>query len=284
MNEYRHFQTVRVNEYTQLDIIPIESIDEVRFVKLAEPTEMLEHYYNRAEKKPNIMVNGGLFNMKSGHNVMSFVSMYEEQNYKNNFEGMGTVWNGAQTLIYGKDASHEWRDFMTAYPMLIINGKANKNYGNAKTLNYKTARTAIGVKEDGSVLILTVDAPGMTFEQMTAIFLQYRAFYAMNLDGGGSVRKLHDGIVVNNPSENRKVDNAFCVYLKKDLLAMYEDSDIIDDWARDAVQTVTKYDVMQGDNHGKFNPTKEVTRQELAVALSNMISKIQTSAFIFTRG
>lgn len=280
MNEYMSFQTVRVNEYTQLDIIPFDSIQEVRFCKLAEPTEMLEHYYNRAENKPNIMVNGGLFDMKTGHNVMSFVSMYTEQNYKNGFVGMGTTCYKAQTLQYGKDNEKEWRDFMTAYPMLVIDGKANKEYGNAKTLNYRTARTAIGVTETGNVLVLTVDKPGMTFEQMTAIFLQYHAVYAMNLDGGGSVRKLHNGKVVNNPSENRKVDSAFCVYLKKDPLAMYEDKDNVDDWARDAVEIVTKYGVMQGDNHGKFNPTKQVTRQELAVALSNMITKIQTSAFM----
>lgn len=280
MNEYMSFQTVRVNEYTQLDIIPFDSIQEVRFCKLAEPTEMLEHYYNRAENKPNIMVNGGLFDMKTGHNVMSFVSMYTEQNYKNGFVGMGTTCYKAQTLQYGKDNEKEWRDFMTAYPMLVIDGKANKEYGNAKTLNYRTARTAIGVTETGNVLVLTVDKPGMTFEQMTAIFLQYHAVYAMNLDGGGSVRKLHNGKVVNNPSENRKVDSAFCVYLKKDPLAMYEDKDNIDDWARDAVEIVTKYGVMQGDNHGKFNPAKQVTRQELAVALSNMITKIQTSAFM----
>ena len=241
---------------------------------------MLEHYYNRAENKPNIMVNGGLFDMKTGHNVMSFVSMYTEQNYKNGFVGMGTTCYKAQTLQYGKDNSREWRDFMTAYPMLVIDGKANKEYGNAKTLNYRTARTAIGVTTTGNVLVLTVDKPGMTFEQMTAIFLQYHAVYAMNLDGGGSVRKLHNGKVVNNPSENRKVDSAFCVYLKKDPLAMYEDKDNVDDWARDAVEIVTKYGVMQGDNHGKFNPTKQVTRQELAVALSNMITKIQTSAFM----
>jgi hypothetical protein len=274
------FQTVRVNEYTQLDIIPFDSIQEVRFCKLAEPTEMLEHYYNRAENKPNIMVNGGLFDMKTGHNVMSFVSMYTEQNYKNGFVGMGTTCYKAQTLQYGKDNEKEWRDFMTAYPMLVIDGKANKEYGNAKTLNYRTARTAIGITETGNVLVLTVDKPGMTFEQMTAIFLQYHAVYAMNLDGGGSVRKLHNGKVVNNPSENRKVDSAFCVYLKKDPLAMYEDKDNVDDWARDAVEIVTKYGVMQGDNHGKFNPTKQVTRQELAVALSNMVTKIQTSAFM----
>ena len=280
MNEYMAFQTVYVNEYTQLDIIPFDSIQEVRFCKLAEPTEMLEHYYNRAENKPNIMVNGGLFDMKTGHNVMSFVSMYTEQNYKNGFVGMGTTCYKAQTLQYGKDNSREWRDFMTAYPMLVIDGKANKEYGNAKTLNYRTARTAVGVTETGNVLVLTVDKPGMTFEQMTAIFLQYHAVYAMNLDGGGSVRKLHNGKVVNNPSENRKVDSAFCVYLKKDPLAMYEDKDNVDDWARNAVEIVTKYGVMQGDNHGKFNPAKQVTRQELAVALSNMITKIQTSAFM----
>ena len=280
MNEYMPFQTVRVNEYTQLDIIPFDSIQEVRFCKLAEPTEMLEHYYNRAENKPNIMVNGGLFDMKTGHNVMSFVSMYTEQNYKNGFVGMGTTCYKAQTLQYGKDNEKEWRDFMTAYPMLVINGKANKEYGNAKTLNYRTARTAVGVTETGNILVLTVDKPGMTFEQMTAIFLQYHAVYAMNLDGGGSVRKLHNGVVVNNPSENRKVDSAFCVYLKKDPLAIYEDKDNVDDWARDAVEIVTKYGVMQGDNHGKFNPNKQVTRQELAVALSNMIAKIQTSAFM----
>lgn len=271
MNEYMPFQTVRVNEYTQLDIIPFDSIQEVRFCKLAEPTEMLEHYYNRAENKPNIMVNGGLFDMKTGHNVMSFVSMYTEQNYKNGFVGMGTTCYKAQTLQYGKDNEKEWRDFMTAYPMLVIDGKANKEYGNAKTLNYRTARTAVGITETGNVLVLTVDKPGMTFEQMTAIFLQYHAVYAMNLDGGGSVRKLHNGKVVNNPSENRKVDSAFCVYLKKDPLAMYEDKDKIADWARDAVEFVTKNKIMQGDNHNDFRPTDPLTRQELAVTLYNTL-------------
>lgn len=271
MNEYMSFQTVYVNEYTQLDIVPFDSIQEVRFCKLAEPTEMLEHYYNRAENKPNIMVNGGLFDMKTGHNVMSFVSMYTEQNYKNGFVGMGTTCYKAQTLQYGKDNEKEWRDFMTAYPMLVIDGKTNKEYGNAKTLNYRTARTAIGITETGNILVLTVDKPGMTFEQMTAIFLQYHAVYAMNLDGGGSVRKLHNGKVVNNPSENRKVNSAFCVYLKKDPLAVYEDKDKIADWARDAVKFVTQNKIMQGDNHNDFRPTDPLTRQELAVALYNTL-------------
>lgn len=277
---YKPYQTVFVNEYTQLDIVPYDSIEEIKFVKLDDPVESLMHYYERAEKKPQIMTNGGLFNMKTGRNVMSFIEEYKEINYKNGFEGMGTLSGDSACLCYGTDSAYKWRYFMSAYPMLVIDGKANKDYGNAKSLNYKSSRTAVGVTDTGNLLILTVDRPGMTFEQMIAIFLQYHAVYAMNLDGGGSTQKMHNGKVVNNPSENRKVDNAFCVYLKKDPLGVYEDENEIADWARSAVECVTKYSIMQGDNHNKFNPTKAVTRQELAVAMSNMISKIQTSAFM----
>ena len=279
MNEYKPFHTVFVNEYTQLDIVPADSIEEVRFCKLAEPTEMLESYYERAEKKPQIMTNGGFFTMKTGRNILSFVSMYNEYGSKNNNVGMGTQWNKQSTLYYGTDNDRNWRDFMTAFPMLVIDGKANKDYGNAKSLNYRAARTAVGVTDTGNLLVLTVDKPGMTFEQMTAIFLQYHAVYAMNLDGGGSVRKLHNGKVVNKPSENRKVDNAFCVYLKKDPLGMYEDKDKVSDWARSAVEFVTKYGIMQGDSNGDFNPKKPATREEIAVVMSNMIKEIQTSNF-----
>lgn len=265
LNQYKPYQTVFVNEYTQLDVVPYESIEEVKFVKLVDPTETLVHYYNRAEEKPQIMINGGLFNMKTGHNVMSFIEEYREINYKHNFEGMGTLSGDRACLLYGTDGAYKWRYFMSAYPMLVVDGKANKNYGNAKELNYKTSRTAIGVKEDGSLLILTVDSKGMTFEEMTNIFLQYHAKYAMNLDGGGSVCKLHDGKIVNNPSENRAVDNAFCVYLKKDPLAVYEDKENIADWAKESVEYCYNNNIMMGDNHNKFNPEKPVTRQEMAV-------------------
>lgn len=269
---YKPYQTVFVNEYTQLDIVPYDSIEELRFVKLADPVEGLADYYSRAEKKPQIMTNGGLFNMKTGHNVMSFIEEYKEINYKNGFEGMGTLSGDSACLCYGTDSAYKWRYFMSAYPMLVIDGKANKSYGNAKSLNYKTARTAIGVTDTGNLLILTVDKQGMTFEQMTAIFLQYHAVYAMNLDGGGSTQKMHNGKIVNNPTENRKVDNAFCVYLKKDPLGVYADKNEIADWARSSVEFVTQNKIMQGDNHGNFRPTDPLTRQELAVALCNTIA------------
>lgn len=265
LSKYKKYQIVRVNEYTQLDIVPFESIESIAFEKLVDPVERLEDYYKRKEVKPNIMTNGGLFNTSTGHNVMSFVCDGVEQNYKNGFVGMGTTHGIENKLVYGKDNAYPWKSFMTAFPMLVIDGKVNREYGNANSLNYKTSRTAIGVKEDGALLILTVDSKGATFEEMSNIFLQYHAKYAMNLDGGGSTRKLHDGKCVNNPSENRRVDNAFCVYLKKDPLEVYEDENKIADWARSAVEYCLNKKIMIGDNKNCFNPCDNVTRQEMAV-------------------
>ena len=58
----------------------------------------------------------------------------------------------------------------------------------------------------------------------------------MNLDGGGSVRKMHENKVVNAPIENRPVDNVFCVYLKEDPLAKLADQNEIASWARPYVE------------------------------------------------
>lgn len=231
LTDYKPFQTVKINSYTQLDIVPHSSIKAVAFEKCADPKETLGSYYSNKEKKPQIIINGGLFNMSTGHNVMSFVCDGKEQNYQNGFAGMGVIGSDPAKLVYGTDKARKWKYFMTAYPMLVINGKANTVYGNASNLNYLTLRSAVGVREDGTLLILTVDKPGMTFAEMAKIFVEYDAQYAMNLDGGGSVRKMHENKVVNAPIENRPVDNVFCVYLKEDPLAKLADQNEIANWA-----------------------------------------------------
>lgn len=87
LTDYKPFQTVKINSYTQLDIVPHSSIEAVAFEKCADPKETLGSYYSSKEKKPQIMINGGLFNMSTGHNVMSFVCDGKEQNYQNGFTG-----------------------------------------------------------------------------------------------------------------------------------------------------------------------------------------------------
>lgn len=273
LTDYKPFQTVKVNSYTQLDIVPHSSIEAVAFEKCADPKETLGSYYSSKEKKPQIMINGGLFNMSTGHNVMSFVCDGKEQNYQNGFTGMGVLGSDPAKLVYGTDKARKWKYFMTAYPMLVINGKANTVYGNASNLNYLTLRSAVGVREDGTLLILTVDKPGMKFAEMAKIFVEYDAQYAMNLDGGGSVRKMHENKVVNVPIENRPVDNVFCVYLKEDPLAKLADQNEIASWARPYVEQMVVSGVMQGDANGKFRPKAAVTREELAVVIARVLDK-----------
>lgn len=275
LTDYKPFQTVKINSYTQLDIVPHSSIEAVAFEKCADPKETLGSYYSSKEKKPQIMINGGLFNMSTGHNVMSFVCDGEEQNYQNGFTGMGVLSSDPAKLVYGTDKARKWKYFMTAYPMLVINGKANTVYGNASNLNYLTLRSAVGVREDGTLLILTVDKPGMKFAEMAKIFVEYDAQYAMNLDGGGSVRKMHENKVVNAPIENRPVDNVFCVYLKEDPLAKLADQNEIASWARPYVEQMVVSGIMQGDANGKFRPKAAVTREELAAVIARVLDKVE---------
>ena len=275
LTDYKPFQTVKINSYTQLDIVPHSSIKAVAFEKCADPKETLGSYYSNKEKIPQIIINGGLFNMSTGHNVMSFVCDGKEQNYQNGFAGMGVIGSDPAKLVYGTDKARKWKYFMTAYPMLVINGKANTVYGNASNLNYLTLRSAVGVREDGTLLILTVDKPGMTFAEMAKIFVEYDAQYAMNLDGGGSVRKMHENKVVNAPIENRPVDNVFCVYLKEDPLAKLADQNEIANWARPYVEKMVVSGIMQGDANGKFRPKAAVTREELAAVIARVLGKVE---------
>lgn len=273
--DHKPFQTVKINSYTQLDIVPHSSIEAVAFEKCADPKETLGSYYSSKKKKPQIMINGGLFNMSTGHNVMSFVCDGEEQNYQNGFTGMGVLGGDPAKLVYGTDKAQKWKYFMTAYPMLVINGKENTVYGNASSLNYLTLRSAVGVREDGTLLILTVDKPGMKFAEMAKIFVEYDAQYAMNLDGGGSVRKMHENKVMNTPIENRPVDNVFCVYLKEDPLAKLADQNEIAIWARPCVEKMVVSGIMQGDANGKFRPKAAVTREELAAVIARVLDKVE---------
>lgn len=275
LTDYKPFQTVKINSYTQLDIVPHSSIEAVAFEKCADPKETLGSYYSSKEKKPQIMINGGLFNMSTGHNVMSFVCDGKEQNYQNGFTGMGVLGNDPAKLVSGTDKAWKWKYFMTAYPMLVINGKANTVYGKASNLNYLTLRSAVGVREDGTLLILTVDKPGMKFAEMAKIFVEYDAQYAMNLDGGGSVRKMHENKVMNTPIENRPVDNVFCVYLKEDPLAKLADQNEIANWARPYVEQMVVSGIMQGDANGKFRPKAAVTREELAAVIARVLDKVE---------
>lgn len=101
-------------------------------------------------------------------------------------------------------------------PALIINGepmvKGNGGWGYAP-------RTAIGQRQDGTVIFLTLDAKmiqryAATLKDVEDIMLDYKAFNAANLDGGSSTTMYYNGKVINNPSDilgERSVPTTFIV-------------------------------------------------------------------------
>lgn len=103
-------------------------------------------------------------------------------------------------------------------PYLIVNGKVAKFNGDGGYGN--RPRTAIGQRQDGIVLFITVNGKagfnGVTMEELTKIFVRYKAYNAANLDGGGSTTLVENGKLINNPAGwgytgARHVPNAFIV-------------------------------------------------------------------------
>jgi len=80
-------------------------------------------------------------------------------------------------------------------------------------------RTAIGVTQDGKLVLVTVDgrqsiSAGMTLAQLAEVMLSEGCIEAINLDGGGSTTMATAFGILNSPSEGteRPVANALAVF------------------------------------------------------------------------
>jgi exopolysaccharide biosynthesis protein len=101
-------------------------------------------------------------------------------------------------------------------PNIIINGNPQIK---DKTLDGLNPRTAVGQKEDGTVIFVVIDgrkitAPGATLYDMQQIMLEREAINAGSLDGGYSSTMYYKGEVINSPNAwdgERSVATAFYV-------------------------------------------------------------------------
>ena len=88
-------------------------------------------------------------------------------------------------------------------PFLIVNGKRSIARGNG---GYGiSSRTAIGQRQDGIVLFIVIDGRqpgyslGISMSELTDIFVRYRAYNAVNLDGGASSSLVQNGNIISKP-------------------------------------------------------------------------------------
>lgn len=130
--------------------------------------------------------------------------------------------NGRPALVV-PDSNRLWEDgmkdsnVMTSGPMLLIGGSPTPMRDDRTFVTNRHNRTALGVKADGTTILLVADgrfkhkAEGLSLPELQRIMRWLGCTDAINLDGGGSTTmyvhdRPHDG-VVNYPSDNRNYDH-----------------------------------------------------------------------------
>jgi N-acetylmuramoyl-L-alanine amidase CwlA len=199
-------------KYVHIVKISKKEIDKIGIEIGQQPRETLQSFYDRQAKKPNLVTNLGLFGMNSaGLPCFSLVSNHQQYAYDGlRTEGFGIT--DSNELLYGRHKEREWKDFCSAYPMLIKEGKKTIiTY--ATELAYKTRRTCIGY-DANYIYVICVDSPGMTYDELQNLGLSLGLSFMLNADGGGSSRMIYDGKTITNGLENRAVDNMLVIYLK----------------------------------------------------------------------
>lgn len=140
-------------------------------------------------------------------------------------------------LIVKTDSSRKWEDalphpnIMTAGPLLIWRDTLQFLRSDRTFVTSRHNRTAVGIRDDGTVLLLVADgrfreAEGLSLPELQQVMRWLGCRDALNLDGGGSTTLYlhidgHQG-VANCPSDNgvfdhfgeRKVSNAVLVIHK----------------------------------------------------------------------
>lgn len=98
-------------------------------------------------------------------------------------------------------------------PLLVENGRVNVRTAEEQIApdiaRGRAPRTALGLKKDGTLLLLVVDgrssaSSGMTLTELAQYLVKLGAFNAVNYDGGGSSEMVINGKIVNKPSDGRE--------------------------------------------------------------------------------
>ena len=176
-------------------------------------------------------INGSFFDMDQ-HFPVCFLRI-NNVNLGENTPGKDTVnrkyyqygtlcLGGDSVLILKTGSARRWEegltypDIMTSGPLLIWHDTLQYMRDDRTFVTNRHNRTAVGIREDGTVLLLVADgrhkqAEGLSLTELQQIFRWLGCRDALNLDGGGSTTMFlntddYQG-VVNCPSDNGRFDH-----------------------------------------------------------------------------
>lgn len=175
-------------------------------------------------------VNGSFFDMQQGNPVCYLkidgiavgenTPAQDDSLHRKYYQHATLLLNGGRPTLAVPDSSRVWEEtlkdsnIMTAGPMLLIGGREVPQRDDRTFVTHRHNRTALGIRPDGTTLLLVADgrfkhqAEGLSLFELQRIMRWLGCTDAINLDGGGSTTMYvhdrdHDGIV-NYPSDNRR--------------------------------------------------------------------------------
>lgn len=242
-HHFMHRQVFNSNQYFCIVEIPKGTGAHLAFVADTHLTKVSDF---AIRSHALAAINGSYFNMQSGEpicylringkewgqNTPGRTDTVNRKYYQ--YATLRLLRNGKPRLLVPdsiRNAETALRDsnVMTAGPMLLYQGTEVKQKLNRRFVTDRHNRTALGIKPDGTVLLVVADgrakreAEGLSLPELAKVMQWLGCRDAVNLDGGGSSTmyvkdKGLDGIV-NHPSDNgcfdpqgqRPVSNAIVV-------------------------------------------------------------------------
>lgn len=227
---FSHNDCLASNQYVCILEIPSTSSRRLAFSCEPQRTKTSEQAFKH---KAVAAINGSFFDMAL-HNPICYLRINGEEIGINTPQkvdsvhrkyyqyGLVRLSDGRMELIV-PDSGRMWErqlegsDIMTAGPMLVWKGRLVPQRTDKTFVADRHNRTAIGVKNDGTMLFVTVDgrtkeSEGLSLPDLSRLMRYLGCTDALNLDGGGSttmyVKGKPNGGIVNHPSDNRKYDFA----------------------------------------------------------------------------
>lgn len=174
-------------------------------------------------------INGTFFDVANGGSVdfIKIDGVIIKQNVLDKNGNRARHQKAAIVIDHGKlslkkwDNSPNWentlteKDVMLSGPLLTLNQR-NEELDTTSFTKARHPRSAVGIKPNGNIILLTVDgrqenSAGMSLYELTSLMRWLGCSSSINLDGGGSttlwVSSHTENGVVNFPSDNKKWDH-----------------------------------------------------------------------------
>lgn len=185
--------------------------DLVLYNSFYAPTTKTNNFGREVKIKDNrviaISTNGNM-TIEPGTNVLSGHGI--------NANALAQLRVGDKVLLHenmGNNTADTAETLISGGPLLLEKGRVNVRTAQeniaADIARGRAPRTALGIKRDGTVLLLVIDgrnsnSSGVTLPELAQYFLRLGAFDAVNFDGGGSSIMTINGQIVNRPSDGKE--------------------------------------------------------------------------------